>query len=212
MNDIPLRYLVRPISTLTEERLTHPEYIAEKTAGMKHESARYREIVASRLALAALFGGEEQEVDYEADGAPYLRHTAGLATPYISISHTRGYAAVACSAQRVGIDIEQRGTRVGRVVERFLRVEEVTRLRQNLPAAYEAEAGYLLGLHLLWSAKETLYKLFGHSYYDLQHLTTFLHLDFSAHLITMAVAAQPDITLPFLYTDNYVMVYGQRSA
>ena len=74
---------------------------------------------------------------------------------FISISHTRGYAAVAYSTKGpIGLDIEHISDRVERIASRF---------------TTQAEASYIdvhdgherLMYHLInWSAKETLYKLY----------------------------------------------------
>lgn len=86
---------------------------------------------------------------------------------YISISHTRGYVAVALhSSCEVGMDIEQYGTRVRKVASRFIRSDEE-------PAMMEGDEVYALLLH--WSAKEALFKLMGVEEVDfIRHLRIFL--------------------------------------
>ena len=73
---------------------------------------------------------------------------------YISISHTKGYAAVAYStAGPIGLDIERISDRVERIAHRFTSTDEAayidTHGQQDRPM-----------YHLInWSAKEALYKL-----------------------------------------------------
>ena len=101
-----------------------------------------------RVLLKALCG-EEKEIAYYSSGRPYLKD----GSRYISISHTRGYVAVALhSSCEVGMDIEQYGTRVRKVASRFIRSDEE-------PAMMEGDEVYALLLH--WSAKEALFKLMG---------------------------------------------------
>lgn len=107
---------------------------------------RLAEWLAVRVLLNTLCG-EEKEVAYYPSGKPYLKD----GSRHISISHTRGYVAVALHLSReVGIDIEQYGTKVERVASRFIRQDE-------LPGFWRGSRIYSLLLH--WSAKETLFKL-----------------------------------------------------
>lgn len=109
---------------------------------------RKREWLAVRVLLKALCG-EEKEIAYEPSGRPYLKD----GSRHISISHTRGYVAVALHPScEVGLDIEQYGTRVKKVASRFIRPDEE-------PAMAQGDGTYALLLH--WSAKETLFKLMG---------------------------------------------------
>ena len=68
----------------------------------------------------------------------------------ISISHTKGYAAVILSKDKnVAIDIEHISPRVYKIADRFVRTDE--------------DASTLESLLLHWSAKETIYKYFSES-------------------------------------------------
>ena len=122
----------------------------------KFSENRKHEWLAVRVLLKTLCG-EEKEIAYYPSGRPYLKDGSG----YISISHTRGYVAVALHPSReLGMDIEQYGTRVKKVASRFIRSDE----EQNLSHGDEI---YALLLH--WSAKETLFKLIGEEEVDLIH-------------------------------------------
>ena len=125
-----------------------PCYDAQLLA--KKNESRRAEWLAVRLLVKELFGSE-CEVAYHPTGRPYLKH----GTAHISISHTKGFAAVAYHhAAPIGMDIEYLSSRVERIASRF---------------TTQAEASYIDVLeepvrqmyHLInWSAKETLYKLF----------------------------------------------------
>ena len=123
---------------------------------------RRLEWLATRALLYTVLG-EDKEISYASNGRPYIAN-APIA---ISISHTRGYAAVVTGDSKYswGIDIEQYGERVHRVVERFMRPDEVSSL-------YCGTDTWSLLLH--WSAKEAMYKCIGMEDVDfLSHLRIF---------------------------------------
>jgi 4'-phosphopantetheinyl transferase EntD len=116
-------YIIWKMTETEEElrsQLQHPELFADKVSNLKPGSKRMLEVLTVRRALKELFYGVEQQVLYTPDGAPYLAEG-----PYISISHTMGYAAVITADRPVSIDIERRGTRVQRVIHQFLKDEEL---------------------------------------------------------------------------------------
>ena len=119
--------------------------LAEK----KNESRR-AEWLAVRLLVKELFGSEA-EVAYHPTGRPYLKN----GTAHISISHTKGFAAVAYHHRApLGMDIEYLSSRVDRIASRF-----TTRAEASYIDIHDKSARQMY--HLInWSAKETLYKLF----------------------------------------------------
>ena len=201
MNCPPPDYIIWNINETEEElraSLSHPEYFAEKIANLKPGSRRLLEVLAVRRALKELFYGEEQEVVYDEHGRPSLK--AGK--PYISISHTHGYAAVISSDVPVGIDIERIGNRVEKVVSHFLKQEELVTL------ALYSEA--VPALHLAWSAKEAAFKILGQEYYDLQHLTTISHINVSQKTMSLNVEGRPQsLIVHYDYTEDYVLAWAQ---
>ena len=120
--------------------------------------ARKREWLASRALVKRLLGFEP-DISYTDAGAPFLE---GL-SKRISISHTKGFAAVILSDNpAAGIDIEYMSDRVKKIRTRFMSASEDS----QIDAHYETE-------HLLvyWSAKETLFKMIGQSDVDFkEHL------------------------------------------
>lgn len=109
---------------------------------------RRLEYLASRCALNELVGSE-QHVCYHPNGAPYLANNP----LNISISHTGHYALVAIHpTDKVGIDIERIGDKVGRVRHKFLSREEL--------GAVDARSEKI-HLTILWAAKEAMYKVMG---------------------------------------------------
>ena len=81
---------------------------------------RRREWLACRVLLQELTGGPVC-VAYRPNGAPYLSGSS----LHISISHTKGYAAVLLQNRpAAGIDIEYHSGRVSRIRSRFMNPEE----------------------------------------------------------------------------------------
>ena len=119
--------------------------LADKT----HE-ARRAEWLAVRLLVKELFG-PECEVAYHPTGRPYLKGS----NIHISISHTKGFAAVAYHHDApIGMDIEYISSRVERISSRF-----TTRDEASYIDVHDEHARQMY--HLInWSAKEALYKLF----------------------------------------------------
>lgn len=122
---------------------------------------RKREYLAVRALLRELLkflGMNEQQIDalgnieHNKMGKPLLR---GF---HISVSHTKGYAAVILSRKKnVAVDIEYYNDRVKKIASKFLRKDE--------------EAPDLDSLLLHWCGKETIYKLFSEqklSYQDMR--------------------------------------------
>lgn len=71
---------------------------------------------------------------------------------HVSLTHSGPWVAALVSATyRVGIDIEQKGTKVERLISKFMNEPELAAVENSLDKT-----------HLYWSAKETLYKVYSH--------------------------------------------------
>lgn len=98
----------------------------------------------SRL-LSHLFG-QGVELCHRPDGSPFLEGCERE----ISISHCRGYAALAAgSRKRIGVDIETPRATLRRVIPKFLSSEESVRITADDD------------LLRAWTVKEALYKAAG---------------------------------------------------
>ncbi|MGL4852260.1 MAG: 4'-phosphopantetheinyl transferase family protein [Phocaeicola sp.] len=132
------------VSELTTQ-LSIDSYSGERYASFTSD-ARKLEFLAVRVLLKEMCGMEKQ-IAYYPSGRPYLKDRSAS----ISISHTKGYVAVALHVDSlVGIDIEQLSDRVERIAKRFIRADEEC----NLPVVDRTKA-----LLIYWSAKETVFKL-----------------------------------------------------
>lgn len=98
--------------------------------------------------LAKLMDIDPLAIDHLPSGKPFLKN----GTTQISISHTKGYAAILLSEQpHIGTDIEYRSDRILKVRSKFMHPDE----EKNIAGQPTEESTSLL-LH--WSAKESLYK------------------------------------------------------
>lgn len=128
---------------------------------------RQREYLCVRALLKEMTADESLRIDHTQSGRPVVEGWA------VSISHTRGYAALmlarerGCTAdmgrsprQALGVDIEYRSDRIARIASHFIRPDEMggdalTAAASGCQPAAEAVERMLI----LWCAKETLYKL-----------------------------------------------------
>lgn len=103
--------------------------------------ARIREMLSVHALLYVMTGSNGVVVNHNADGKPSIPGW------HVSISHTKGYAAVILSkTDDVAVDIEYFSPRVSKIVDRFMRNDE--------------DRGTLSHQLINWSAKETIYKYF----------------------------------------------------
>ncbi len=148
--------------SLEELLLLLPEhdYYEEQLAGLKAPHRKI-EFLSVRVLLFTLLR-QHAPIWYRKSGKPYLKDSKYS----VSISHTKGYAAVILSHHNsVGIDIEQYGKRVQRVLYKFVRDDEVIQ-------SYLGDDVWSMLLH--WSAKETLFKCIDQSEIDFkEHLHIF---------------------------------------
>ena len=101
-------------------------------------------------------------------GKPYLEGSAFQ----ISISHSHHKAAAIAAPDVVGIDIQHWVPKIERLAKRFLSVEELEQLDTE-------PDDRLFQLHVLWGAKESLYKAYGRR-----------ELDFCQHIKVSAITTE----------------------
>lgn len=112
-------------------------------------SARKRlEWVTSRYLLHIMSGRKSRaRLDKDENGKPYIvgaRH-------HISLSHSGEMTAVIASRQCVGIDIQIKVPKISRIAQKFCNAYE----RDHLPT------DWLSYYHIIWGAKESIYKAYG---------------------------------------------------
>jgi 4'-phosphopantetheinyl transferase len=92
---------------------------------------------------------ERPECLYDDFGKPYL---VGL-NKHISVSHSASWAAAMISNQSCGVDIQVYSHTVERISSKFLSENEINQTDQLNNRLHH--------LHLLWGAKECMYKAYG---------------------------------------------------
>jgi 4'-phosphopantetheinyl transferase len=104
--------------------------------------------LATRALLTEMLDPEEK-ISYSEVGKPFLESKQR----YISISHTKGYAALILNKnEETGIDIERPSEKISDLAFKFLNEEE----QANIDEEYRKEH-----LTLYWAAKEAMYKYYG---------------------------------------------------
>lgn len=130
------------------------------------------------------------EISYDLNGKPLLKGYQ------ISISHTKGYAAVIISKEkRVGVDIEYLDNRVQRVASKFLRKDE--------------KADDLDSLLIHWCGKETVYKLFSEEklrFQDMRVAPFDAMSDWSCEI--MDLKSKCKVLVDFELTMDFVLTYA----
>lgn len=158
---------------------------------------RQRERHAVQQLLTAMTDDPDITVGHEASGKPYIVAPHPTHFPNISISHTRGYAAVLLTdAPAAGVDIEYRSDRVESIATRFIRPDE----------AAETTDEKLV----LWSAKETVYKLFSEDrllFHDMRMVSM------DTRLLRMENMKRKTVVDVFWeLTDDYVLTFATLPA
>lgn len=153
--------------------------------------ARRKEFLCVHILLALMTGDEHLRVGHLPSGKPQLDN--GM---QISISHTKGYAAVILSENHnVAIDIEHRSDRVQRIAHRFIREDE--------------NATTILAQLLHWSAKETLYKYFSETpleYFDMR-LQPF-EVKTAGNVVGENLKSGASLPIRYCVTEDYVLTYA----
>jgi len=114
----------------------HPR-LQQRLAKLKAGAQRKGVLAVQHLLLKA--GIDPIEMQHDAAGIPRLP------SQYISISHAKGYAAIALGSTPLGVDIEQLRDQVQRITSKFMHTSE--NFAQTTPELIQ-----------LWTAKEAVYK------------------------------------------------------
>ena len=156
-------------SWLREKLRPHP-HEEHQLATIRGEERR-REYLAARLLLHHMSGRKERgRLLKDTDGKPHLENSLF----FVSISHTVGFSAALAHPRPCGIDVQRIVERITHLSGKFVAPSEE---RQLLPE-YR-----LVQLHLIWAAKEAMYKAYGRR-----------QLDFRKHLAVDFGGYHPGLT------------------
>lgn len=161
----------------------------------RHKSVKRRQEYLSVRALLLDALGHECDVFHDEMGKPSLSEEHLR----ISISHTKGYAAILLSPLReVGLDIEQFSDKIFHVRDKFLRAEE----KQIIDSTDRTQ------LLLCWSAKESVYKLYEGLRPEYWEQITVKALDMDQCVMLAEVEDRPPVSLRFRVFPDFVMVHN----
>jgi len=125
---------------------------------------RIKETLSSRRALLAL-APEAAAAGFEKDefGKPHLKGESAL---HFSLTHSHGHAAALVSTRPCGVDLQLRVDKIIKLRSKFERPDE--------RAFISRQPDEIGALHVLWGAKESLFKLWGKRVIDWhRHLVVF---------------------------------------
>jgi 4'-phosphopantetheinyl transferase len=132
---------------IEEDEISLRRLIKEDIAVPFTNAGKRIEFLAVR-ALVKAMDIDPLKIAHFHSGKPYIENCA----LNISISHTKGYAAILLSSQiQMGIDIEQMSKRILKVRSKFMHPDEEK-------ALFGQDCNELSLLLLHWCAKESLYK------------------------------------------------------
>jgi phosphopantetheinyl transferase len=124
------------------------------------------------------------------NGKPFLNNHI-----HLSVSHSNNLAGILISSTNCGMDIEKINEKVVRVRDKFLNENE----RNMFSADKET-------LTLLWSSKESLYKLYNINGLDYKNTITIFTIDYSLQKITASVNNNTH-TLYFERYEDYFLTF-----
>lgn len=191
---------------MTEDFETLRTYLTEtelNRASAFGSESRRQEYCCTRAALATL-SHEKLEISHTPSGKPFIKDRPEL---NISISHTRGFAAVYLGHEDKGIDIEYLSSRAERIMSRFLSQNEI---------ANTDKEHFHTSLTLQWSAKEAIYKTAGHDVYDFREKILLSPFKVKDKGIIKATALTSHGSLSYIVhyivTDDFVLTLAQSPA
>ena len=160
---------VMPLQASEDEMLASlpaekAQRLRDETHARFQSAHRRKEWLASRVLLHEVCPAAE--ITYLSTGRPQLSGpSAALPLPFISISHSHDWAALAHANQPLGIDIEVWGPRALRLLDRYVNEEEHQVFEQQTDCPAEQRAV------LFWTIKEAAYKFYDDAALSLIDLT-----------------------------------------
>jgi phosphopantetheinyl transferase len=181
------------------EASLQPDEEAKRQLAAFRSEHRRREWLTVRLLLRTLYPGQPVPViTYSDNGRPSLSDGSRL-----SISHSGTFVTLCWSPTRaLGCDLEALRPQIRRLAGKFVNDEE----RDHLGATPSLEA-----LHLIWGAKESLFKLYGLGGVDFRkdlHVHAFTPLEAGELTASMS---KPDLNvqvrLQYRFFDGMLLVW-----
>lgn len=157
----------------------------KQLAGIKGEGRRC-EFLAARNLIHQMSGRKDRGALIKDEfGKPHLENSK----LQISISHTENLSAAVANFQPCGVDVQVFVNKIARLAPRFMNEEEISFL---------TDANRLIFQHLIWGAKEAMYKAYGRR-----------EVDFREHLLVdlEGIPLEKGHTKGYLKKDDLQKVY-----
>ena len=171
---------------------------SEKTELEKLKApGKRKEWLAARWLLHYLGNAQSREPCLkDAFGKPYVEDPK----TEISISHSNGLAAVIRSSKPVGIDIQKRVTKILRIEKKFVNEKEALWIRDQ---------NRIEDLHLIWGAKEALYKTYSRKKVDFCKELEVKKPNFEAYRTVGLIKKEKEnrYDIHYKWLDSYLLVY-----
>ena len=208
-----IRVVVWHVTEEYEELLSMlPDADSVQNEAEQQFSSEFRRVewTAVRVLLYTVLD-RQVHINYNDQGAPLLPDYEGL---HISISHTKGFVAIALSeSDVVGIDVEQierlDTTNQFDDKEKMPRVEKVrSRFMGN-----DEYAETIVGMLLHWSAKETVFKVLGREgvdFHDDLKVQPFDETKYKGDLQLDDLKEDDTYTIYYKVFDDFVLTYTKR--
>jgi phosphopantetheinyl transferase len=169
------------------------------------QQANARHFLASRIILTQLFPEKNIVLHKNNFNKPFLQINE---QPFhISITHSFDYAAVLVAPNSLlGIDLERIDPRIGRVKRKFMNEQEWN---------FAGEDEQIAEQTLIWSTKETLYKLYGEKELDFKEnlLISPFNIQENGVLNTQISKGKIELNIEVQYQkiDNYWLTYTTQN-
>ena len=190
-----------------------PDADAVSSEAEQQFSSEFRRVewTAVRVLLYTVLD-RQVHISYNDQGAPLLPGYEGL---HISISHTKGYVAIALSESvPVGIDVEQ--------IERIEEKANVFDDKEKLPRVEKVRTRFMrddefaettIGLLLHWSAKETLFKVLGRegvNFVDEMQVSPFDETQYEGEFTIEDLKEDDTYIIYYKVFDDFVLTYTKK--
>ena len=208
-----IRVVVWHVTEEYEELLSMlPDADSVQNEAEQQFSSEFRRVewTAVRVLLYTVLD-RQVHINYNDQGAPLLPDYEGL---HISISHTKGFVAIALSeSDVVGVDVEQierlDTTNQFDDKEKMPRVEKV----RSRFMGKDEYAETIVGMLLHWSAKETVFKVLGREgvdFHDDLKVQPFDETQYEGDLQLDDLKEDDTYTIYYKVFDDFVLTYTKR--
>lgn len=138
-------------------------------------------------------------------GKPYIEDS----DHYISFSHSHGMSAAMASKNVVGIDIQYLVPKIARIAHKFINKKESSSL-EKVSEEHRIEI-----MHIIWGAKESLYKAYGQRSLRFKDHMQLEHISWDGHTAEFKGSVTKDsynaiFDLKAEKINNHILVYAEQ--